>query len=47
VCRADVPGIDPDAFAEHAEASKGGCPVSKALAGRDDRARGARLALDI
>jgi lipoyl-dependent peroxiredoxin len=31
VCRADVPGIDPDAFAEHAEASKTGCPVSKAL----------------
>ena len=28
-----VPGIDEDAFKEHAEAAKKGCPVSKALAG--------------
>lgn len=33
VCRANVPGIDDDAFREAAEAAKGGCPVSKALAG--------------
>lgn len=30
---ADVPGIDPDAFREQAEAAKQGCPVSRALAG--------------
>jgi osmotically inducible protein OsmC len=28
-----VPGLDQAAFAEHAEAAKAGCPVSKALAG--------------
>jgi osmotically inducible protein OsmC len=28
-----VPGIDEKTFAEHAEATKLGCPVSKALAG--------------
>ena len=32
VCRAEVPGIDADAFAEHAEDAKGTCPISKALA---------------
>ena len=32
VCRAIVPGIDADAFAEHAAKAKAGCPVSKALA---------------
>lgn len=32
VCRAVVPGIDADAFAEHAANAKSGCPVSKALA---------------
>lgn len=32
VCRARVPGIDPATFQEQAEAAKGGCPVSKALA---------------
>jgi osmotically inducible protein OsmC len=32
VCRATVPGIDADTFAEQAQAAKGGCPVSKALA---------------
>jgi len=32
VCRAEVPGISPETFATHAEAAKGGCPVSKALA---------------
>jgi osmotically inducible protein OsmC len=31
--RGAVPGIDADGFAEHAEAAKTGCPVSKALAG--------------
>lgn len=30
---ADVPGIDLATFTVHAEAAKGGCPVSKALAG--------------
>jgi lipoyl-dependent peroxiredoxin len=29
--RGDVPGLDEDAFREHAEAAKKGCPVSKAL----------------
>lgn len=33
VCRARVPGIDEDGFRKAAEAAKGGCPVSKALAG--------------
>ena len=28
-----VPGIDEDAFLQHAAAAKAGCPVSKALAG--------------
>jgi lipoyl-dependent peroxiredoxin len=32
---ADVPGIDPSAFQEQAEAAKANCPVSKALAGVD------------
>jgi len=32
VCRAVVPNIDADAFAEHAAKAKSGCPVSKALA---------------
>jgi lipoyl-dependent peroxiredoxin len=32
VCRAEVPGIEADAFSEHAQAAKGGCPISKALA---------------
>lgn len=30
---ADVPGIAPEAFLEHAENAKKGCPVSRALAG--------------
>lgn len=30
---AEVPGLDEATFLEHAEASKKGCPVSKALAG--------------
>ena len=30
--RADVPGLDADEFAKHAETAKAGCPVSKALA---------------
>jgi len=29
---ADVPGLSADAFQEHAQAAKAGCPVSKALA---------------
>lgn len=33
VCEARVPGIDARTFAEHAEATKAGCPVSKALTG--------------
>lgn len=32
-CEASVPGIEAAAFAEHAEAAKKNCPVSKALAG--------------
>jgi osmotically inducible protein OsmC len=32
---ADVPGIEPAAFQEQAEAAKATCPVSKALAGVD------------
>jgi osmotically inducible protein OsmC len=32
---ATVPGIDQATFLQHAEASKAGCPVSKALAGVD------------
>lgn len=31
-CRAEVPGIDAEAFAEQAEGAKKNCPVSKALA---------------
>lgn len=34
-CQAEVPGIDDEAFQEHAAAAKKGCPVSKALAGVD------------
>jgi osmotically inducible protein OsmC len=33
--QATVPGIDEATFQEHAQASKVGCPVSKALAGVD------------
>lgn len=33
VCHAKIPGIDDAAFQKAAEAAKGGCPVSKALAG--------------
>jgi osmotically inducible protein OsmC len=33
VCVAKVPGLDPAAFEQHAEAAKAGCPVSRALAG--------------
>ncbi len=32
VCRADVPGISAEQFAEFADKAKSGCPVSKALA---------------
>jgi osmotically inducible protein OsmC len=32
---AEVPGIDPAAFQEQAEAAKANCPVSRALAGVD------------
>ena len=34
---ARVPGLTADKFAEHAEAAKKGCPVSKALAGPEIR----------
>jgi osmotically inducible protein OsmC len=36
-CQAEVPGLTVEAFAEHAEAAKKGCPVSKALAGPEIR----------
>jgi len=32
-CEAEVPGIDPAVFADIAEETRGGCPVSAALAG--------------
>jgi lipoyl-dependent peroxiredoxin len=32
---AEIPGIDPKTFHEHAEAAKKGCPVSQALAGTE------------
>ena len=32
-CRANVPGLDADKFAEFAQQAKEGCPISKALAG--------------
>ncbi len=32
VCRAEVPGVSDEVFAEHAQAAKAGCPISKALA---------------
>jgi osmotically inducible protein OsmC len=32
-CEGEVPGIDEKTFQEHAEKTKTGCPVSKALAG--------------
>jgi osmotically inducible protein OsmC len=32
---ADVPGIAPDVFRQHAEKAKAGCPVSKVLAGAE------------
>jgi osmotically inducible protein OsmC len=35
VTEAVVPGIDKEAFNQHAEAAKQGCPVSKVLAGAD------------
>ena len=34
-CRAQVPNLDADTFADIAAATKVGCPVSKALAGVD------------
>jgi len=34
-CEATVPNLDAAAFAEHAEAAKKGCPVSKALSSVD------------
>jgi osmotically inducible protein OsmC len=40
---AEVPGIDAKTFAEKVEASKKGCPVSKALAGVPDVTVSARL----
>jgi osmotically inducible protein OsmC len=36
-CEAEVPGIDPAAFAQHAAGAKAGCPVSRALAGVEIR----------
>ena len=34
-CRATVPGVEPDAFLEHAENAKAGCPVSRLYAGAE------------
>ncbi len=31
VCRAQVPAVEPEVFAEHAEAAKNGCIISRAL----------------
>jgi len=39
-----VPGLDEDAFIEHARAAKAGCPVSRALAGVPDITLEASLA---
>ncbi|GIU97047.1 MAG: OsmC family peroxiredoxin [Actinomycetota bacterium] len=39
-----VPGLDPQAFAEHAAQAKEGCPVSRALAGNVELSVTARLA---
>lgn len=39
-----VPGIDAAAFAQHAEAAKAGCPVSRALAGVPEVTLNASLA---
>ncbi|MGH2978938.1 MAG: OsmC family protein [Solirubrobacterales bacterium] len=39
-----VPGIDEEHFAVHAEEAKGGCPVSRALAGVEEMTVQARLA---
>jgi len=39
-----VPGIDDDEFQRHAAAAKGGCPVSKALAGVPEVTLEAKLA---
>jgi osmotically inducible protein OsmC len=41
---ARVPGIAAEQFAEHAEAAKKGCPVSKALAGPEIRLAATLLA---
>ncbi len=35
ICRATVPGIEPEAFLEQAEAAKAGCPVSRLYAGAE------------
>ena len=40
---AKVPGLDDAAFAEHAEAAKQDCPVSRALAGVPEISMSARL----
>jgi osmotically inducible protein OsmC len=42
-CEAQVPGIDDAAFQEAAEATKTGCPVSKALAAVENITLNARL----
>jgi osmotically inducible protein OsmC len=41
---AKVPGLSPEQLAEHAEAAKKGCPVSKALAGGPEIRLTAKLA---
>jgi osmotically inducible protein OsmC len=35
ICEADVPGIDPTSFVQHAETAKKTCPVSQALTGTE------------
>ena len=35
-CRAEVPGLSADKFADYAAQAKDGCPVSKALAAVDE-----------
>ena len=43
IVRGRVPGVDQDGFAEHAQAAKAGCAVSKALAAVDEITLDAQL----
>jgi lipoyl-dependent peroxiredoxin len=42
-CQAEVPGIDEETFQKIAQASKAGCPVSKALAGTEIELKARRV----